>query len=99
VRTAIANDVAGSTVAPPHRAGGQAQYILRPIPEPRNSSTQRARTWALDNLDRPLTLSRLAAQESMSSRTFIRRSGRRSAAHHSNGLLTSASSALDSCAR
>lgn len=71
--TAIANDVARSTVAPPHRAGGQAQFILRPIPEPRNSSTQRARAWALDNLDQPLTLRGLAARESMSCRSFTRR--------------------------
>ncbi|MGH3621430.1 MAG: GlxA family transcriptional regulator, partial [Sciscionella sp.] len=69
----VANDVARATVVPPHRDGGQAQFIRRPIPEPRFSSTRAARGWALAHLDRPLTLRELAAQESMSVRTFTRR--------------------------
>lgn len=70
---AVANDVARRTVVPPHREGGQAQYIRRPLPEPRVSSTGRARAWALEHLDRPLNLRQLAACESMSVRTFTRR--------------------------
>ncbi|KAA5836034.1 helix-turn-helix domain-containing protein [Saccharopolyspora hirsuta] len=70
---AVANEVARMTVVPPHRDGGQAQYIRRPVPEPQVSSTRRARTWALEHLDRPLSLRELAAQESMSVRTFTRR--------------------------
>ncbi|WP_046471334.1 GlxA family transcriptional regulator [Allosalinactinospora lopnorensis] len=71
---AVANDAARSTVVPPHREGGQAQFIPRPVPEPaRRSSTGVARAWALKRLDRPLTLRELAAQESMSVRTFTRR--------------------------
>ncbi len=70
---AIANEVARGTVVPPHREGGQAQYINRPIPDPRISSTGRAREWALANLHRPVTLRELAAQESTSTRTFTRR--------------------------
>ncbi|MGH3437007.1 MAG: GlxA family transcriptional regulator [Sciscionella sp.] len=70
---AVANDVARRTVVPPHREGGQAQFIQRPVPEPQLSSTGAARAWALEHLERPLSLSELAAQESMSVRTFTRR--------------------------
>jgi transcriptional regulator GlxA family with amidase domain len=70
---AVANEVARATVVPPHRDGGQAQYISRPLPEPAVSSTSRARAWALANLHRPVTLRELAAQEATSTRTFTRR--------------------------
>ncbi|GAB6898891.1 hypothetical protein JCM9957A_19810 [Kineosporia succinea] len=70
---AVANDVARGTVVPPHRDGGQAQYVRRPVPDPQISGTGRARTWALDNLHRPITLRDLAFQESTSTRTFTRR--------------------------
>ncbi|MFC7305294.1 GlxA family transcriptional regulator [Streptomyces monticola] len=70
---AVAADVARRTVVPPHREGGQAQYIPRPVAEPAVSSTGAARAWALAHLAEPLTLAGLAAQESMSVRTFSRR--------------------------
>ncbi|QGK70112.1 helix-turn-helix domain-containing protein [Allosaccharopolyspora coralli] len=70
---AVANRVARMMVVPPHRAGGQAQFIRRPVPEPRTSSTARARAWALERLEQPLSVGRLAAVESMSPRTFTRR--------------------------
>ncbi|HEX6344435.1 GlxA family transcriptional regulator [Umezawaea sp.] len=70
---AVADDVARGTVVPPHREGGQAQYVKRPMPDQRTSSTSRARGWALANLHRPVTLRELAAQESTSTRTFTRR--------------------------
>ncbi|HEY5836504.1 GlxA family transcriptional regulator [Streptomyces sp.] len=71
--TAVANSVARRTVVPPHREGGQAQYVRRPLPEPQLASTEQARAWALDRLDRPLSLRQLAERESMSVRTFTRR--------------------------
>ncbi|MDX6355793.1 MAG: hypothetical protein QOF98_2696 [Streptomyces sp.] len=71
--TAVANAVARRTVVPPHREGGQAQYVRRPLPEPRLAGTERARAWALERLDQPLTLRQLAERESMSVRTFTRR--------------------------
>ncbi|MEU5685420.1 GlxA family transcriptional regulator [Streptomyces venezuelae] len=71
--TAVANEVARRTVVPPHRDGGQAQYIHRPLPEPQVATTRAARAWALGRLDRPLQLRDMAAQESMSVRTFTRR--------------------------
>ncbi len=70
---AVAAEVARRTVVPPHREGGQSQYIHRPLPEPGLTSTARARSWALDHLAEPLTLADLAAVESMSVRTFSRR--------------------------
>ncbi|WP_399926412.1 GlxA family transcriptional regulator [Streptomyces kanamyceticus] len=71
--TAVANDVARLTVVPPHRDGGQAQYIQRPVPEPQLATTRTARAWALSRLDQPLRLRDMAARESMSVRTFTRR--------------------------
>jgi transcriptional regulator GlxA family with amidase domain len=71
--TAVANGVARRTVVPPHREGGQAQYVRRPLPEPQLASTERARAWALDRLDQPLSLREMAERESMSVRTFTRR--------------------------
>jgi transcriptional regulator GlxA family with amidase domain len=71
--TAVANDVARRTVVPPHRDGGQAQYIQRPIPEPQQATTAAARAWALERLHEPIQLRDMAAQESMSVRTFTRR--------------------------
>lgn len=69
---ATAADVARRTVVPPHREGGQAQYIRRPVPEPGTSSTAASRAWALDHLADPLTLADLAAQATMSVRTYTR---------------------------
>ncbi len=69
----VANRVARAMVVPPHRAGGQAQFIQRPVPEPRVSSTARARAWALERLDESLSVAQLATVESMSTRTFTRR--------------------------
>ncbi|MEU3724735.1 helix-turn-helix domain-containing protein [Streptomyces sp. NPDC031705] len=70
---AIANETARRTVVPPHREGGQAQFVKRPVPEPQRSSTTAARAWVLDRLHEPLRLSDLARQEAMSVRTFTRR--------------------------
>ncbi|MFH9618776.1 GlxA family transcriptional regulator [Streptomyces pratensis] len=71
--TAVANDVARRTVVPPHRDGGQAQFIRRPMPEAGLATTTAARTWALGRLEEPILLSDMARQESMSVRTFTRR--------------------------
>ncbi|MGB8943747.1 MAG: helix-turn-helix domain-containing protein [Streptomyces sp.] len=71
--SAVANDVARRTVVPPHRDGGQAQYIQRPVPEPQFATTTTARAWALARLHEPIQLRDMADQESMSVRTFTRR--------------------------
>lgn len=117
--SAVANEVARRTVVPPHRDGGQAQFIPRPVPvrptvggPPGDGSSGRlsgrgpdgagtgagaeagtgagtgagarrggapvastaaARAWALERLERRLTLRELADREAMSVRTFTRR--------------------------
>lgn len=70
---AVANEVARRTVVPPHRDGGQAQYVQRPVPEPQLATTTAARAWALAHLHEPIQLRDMAEQEAMSVRTFTRR--------------------------
>lgn len=70
---AVASEVARAVVVPPHREGGQAQYIPRPVAEPAVSTTGAARAWALEHLDRPVTLRELSAHAATSTRTFTRR--------------------------
>ncbi|MFD9634384.1 GlxA family transcriptional regulator [Streptomyces violascens] len=71
--SAVANDVARRTVVPPHRPGGQSQFIQRPVPEPQLATTTAARAWALGRLHEPIQLRDLAEREAMSVRTFTRR--------------------------
>ncbi|MFJ7159718.1 GlxA family transcriptional regulator [Streptomyces sp. NPDC101118] len=71
--SAVANEVARRTVVPPHRDGGQAQFIDRPVPAAGAASTTAARGWALERLNEPLRLSDMARREAVSVRTFTRR--------------------------
>jgi len=68
----VANRAARRCVVPPWRDGGQAQYTERPVPAEARTGTAATRAWALDRLDEPLTLDRLAAHARMSVRTFTR---------------------------
>ncbi|MBO0842466.1 MAG: helix-turn-helix domain-containing protein [Nocardioides sp.] len=70
---AVADRVARLTVVPPHRDGGQAQFIRRPAPSAGDSGTAPARAWAAEHLADPLPLADLAARCSMTVRTFTRR--------------------------
>src|SRR6478735_1171082 len=68
-----ANDVARRLVISPHRAGGQAQYIDTPVPEPTADGRIAAgMAWAIEHLDKPITLDELAAQSTMSRRSYLR---------------------------
>ncbi|WP_082049892.1 GlxA family transcriptional regulator [Arthrobacter sp. SPG23] len=68
-----ANKVARSLVIAPHREGGQAQYIDRPVPErSTDDPISRLLEWALARLREPLTVDLLAAQAHLSRRTFVR---------------------------
>jgi len=70
--SALANAVARRLVLPPHRDGGQAQYI--PPAQPRGGqSMAQLIEWVRQNLGQPLSLHALAAQAGMSERTFQRR--------------------------
>lgn len=69
-----ANHVARLLVTPPHRPGGQAQYIERPVPKlPDNNRLPGVLEWARTNLSEPLSLDTLADVAKMSRRTFTRR--------------------------
>ena len=71
---ATANRLARYMVVPPHRPGGQAQYIESPLPAPDDSEpVGETMTWALGHLDRPLPVARLARRAGMSRRNFDRR--------------------------
>lgn len=71
----VANAVARRMVVPPHRDGGQAQFVEAPVPAcPDEADPFRSTlAWALEHLDEPLTVESLARRAAMSSRTFARR--------------------------
>lgn len=69
----IANAVARRLVIPPHRDGGQAQFIEAPVAgEPDDSRIARSMAWALEHLRQPLTVEALARRAHMSQRTYLR---------------------------
>jgi AraC family transcriptional activator FtrA len=67
----IANGVARRLVVPPHREGGQAQYIEQPLRE-ETSRLSSVLDWARGRLQREIGIDDLAAQAAMSRRTFDR---------------------------
>ncbi|HVF19918.1 MAG TPA: helix-turn-helix domain-containing protein [Mycobacteriales bacterium] len=70
----VANAVARRMVVPPHRAGGQSQYVETPVPErPHGDDLAEVLDWAVAHLDEQLTVDTLAAQALTSPRTFARR--------------------------
>ncbi|MEV0991470.1 helix-turn-helix domain-containing protein [Streptomyces sp. NPDC049949] len=70
--SAVANQVARRLVVPPHRAGGQAQFVTTPVPEPRDHPLDALLAWTMERLDQPLTVEDLARRASMSSRHLAR---------------------------
>lgn len=65
--------VARSLVIAPHREGGQAQFVKRPIASLSEEAPISAVIhWIDENLDGDLAVDRLAAQAHMSPRTFLR---------------------------
>ncbi len=72
VGAAVANTIARELVAPPHRDGGQAQYIARSLPEPAAHTLGPTRDWALHHLDEELSLDTLARHARISTRTLGR---------------------------
>jgi AraC family transcriptional regulator, transcriptional activator FtrA len=70
--TAVANALARSLVVPPHRAGGQAQFIPAAVAHGRNNALADLMAWALERLDQPLTVRDLAREAGMSSRNLAR---------------------------
>ncbi|MEO3792983.1 helix-turn-helix domain-containing protein [Nonomuraea sp. B10E15] len=70
--SAIANVVARRLVVPPHRAGGQAQFVTTPVPDQDGHPLAALFPWVLRRLDQPLTVGDLARQANMSSRHLTR---------------------------
>ncbi|GAA0817638.1 helix-turn-helix domain-containing protein [Spirilliplanes yamanashiensis] len=69
VATALARDL----VVPPHRDGGQAQYVAAPVPDLcEDNRLQEVIGWARENLHLPLSVEQLAARALMSPRSFAR---------------------------
>ncbi|MEV0823686.1 GlxA family transcriptional regulator [Nonomuraea rubra] len=67
----VANQLARRLVVPAHRPGGQAQYVERAL-DVTDDGIAPVLHWALEHLDRPLTVEDLAARAGMSVRSFHR---------------------------
>ena len=59
-------------VVPPHRAGGQAQFVTTPVPAQDDHPLADLLPWVMRRLDQPLTVEDLADQANMSSRHLTR---------------------------
>ena len=73
--TEIANSVARRMVVPPHRDGGQAQYVRLPVPGDTSSdgAIHTLLAWMREHLDEPMDLDTLAARTFLSTRSLSRR--------------------------
>jgi transcriptional regulator GlxA family with amidase domain len=69
----VANGIARRMVVPPHRDGGQAQYVVQPIAPSCDGSLRDLLEWLRTHLDQPVTVLQLADRANMSERTFARR--------------------------
>jgi transcriptional regulator GlxA family with amidase domain len=69
----VANQFARRMVVPPHRDGGQAQFIQTPMPVMPTDRLEPTMAWAAAHLKHPLTVQSMAAHAHMSPRTFARR--------------------------
>jgi transcriptional regulator GlxA family with amidase domain len=68
-----ANRVARRLLIAPHRQGGQAQFIERPVPvSAGDGRVTEVLDWAARHLEQPLTIDALAARAAMSRRNFTR---------------------------
>lgn len=69
----VAATAARRIVMPPHRDGGQAQYVRTPVGEVEAETLAPLLEWVLIHLDEPMPVERLAREAHMSARTFARR--------------------------
>ncbi len=68
----VANLVARRLVVPPHRDGGQAQFIDRPLTECADDALTSLMDWLSENLSDVHTVESMARRAFMSPRTFAR---------------------------
>ncbi|MFF7727065.1 helix-turn-helix domain-containing protein [Streptomyces sp. NPDC008001] len=66
--SSVANVVARRLVVPPHRAGGQAQFVTTPMPAQDDHPLSALLPWVIERLDQPLTVEDMARRARMSSR-------------------------------
>jgi len=71
--TAVAAEVARRLIVPPHRQGGQAQYVTTPLQDVPATALAPLLDWARARLDRALTLGLLAREAGVTTRTLTRR--------------------------
>jgi len=69
----VAATTARRIVVPPHRDGGQAQFVRTPMGQTEADTLAPLLEWATAHLDEALPVSRLAREAHMSERTFARR--------------------------
>ena len=69
----VAATMARRIVVPPHRDGGQAQFIKRAVPDCDTETFGPLLQWILGHLDEDLDVDTLARRSLMSPRTFARR--------------------------
>jgi AraC family transcriptional activator FtrA len=69
----VAGAVARRLVMPPHREGGQAQYVAAPLQERPGRPLAEVMDWARERLGGPVSLAGMAGRAAMSERTFLRR--------------------------
>jgi AraC family transcriptional activator FtrA len=69
----IANQVARRLVVPPHRDGGQAQFVESPVAVDGDGLVHDVIAWAEHNLGQPISIPVLARRAHLSERQFTRR--------------------------
>jgi len=69
----VANQVARRLVMPPHREGGQAQFVSQPVGDADHPWLAGLLEWTHTRLDEPLPVERLAREARTSKRTLSRR--------------------------
>ncbi|GIG61868.1 AraC family transcriptional regulator [Longispora fulva] len=69
----VANAVSRRLVFAAHRAGGQRQFVERPVPDLPDESLAPVLAWAQERLDTPLTVPDLATRAAVSPATLHRR--------------------------
>jgi AraC family transcriptional activator FtrA len=69
----VANAFARRMVVPPHRDGGQSQFVVQPIAVRTNDRIASVADWMAGHLSDAITIEALADRAAMSVRTFTRR--------------------------
>ena len=69
----VANDISRVLVSPPHRGGGQQQFIKDSMRAEVNTSMQSLQAWLRNNLHEPLTLETVSRREHLSQRSLVRK--------------------------